>query len=776
MAEETGKKRTQRRRIRRAERETRAQAASHLEEARWAYHSRQIAESIAHAEKALHLLPNYMSAHALLAEAYFNHQRDYRRAARHFQFLIEHTHADRSLPYFLGLCYYETEQYQKARETFAAFLEHEKGKRLPNRWRSLKSEAKAFIEHCEQALATEALRAEYLKAQKDREALQNARARTPVAPEALQPTVPPIAVESRSIGVRFTFAEDHLRTRLLRQEYQPLEDYLLALQYHQLTLVREFEELLCLPLLRNVEHYWYQLETAKDVLKHFRGRVLLADEVGLGKTIEAGMVLKEYMLRGLVKRALILAPASLVSQWQEEMQSKFELVFTTTDSPLYHQDAARFWRDTPCILASLQLARLPKNFAALTAQEFDLVVVDEAHYLRNRRTLNWKLVNALRKKFILLLSATPVQNNLLELYNLITVLKPGLLKTEAQFKRDYVRRGNPRLPINSEKLRDLLREVMIRNTRSLVDVKLPKRFATTLIVPPAEAEALLYSELSQFVRDHYHRDHGAEGIDTWTLAALQEEAGSSPFALRATLERLLVSRQWGAETEARLRQLYALAQDINTSEKGRRLLELIDGSQAKIIVFTKYLHSLDYVRALLQEAGIAHAVYRGELSSAEKDRAIGRFRDTVNVLLATESGGEGRNLQFANTLINFDLPWNPMRIEQRIGRLHRIGQTQDVYVFNLCLQGSLEDYMLQVLDSKINMFELVIGEIDTILGNLDSDADFSDIILGLWARSHTPAELETRFDALGEQLLAAKTRYEETKTLDQAIFGEDYEV
>jgi SNF2 family DNA or RNA helicase len=455
------------------------------------------------------------------------------------------------------------------------------------------------------------------------------------------------------------------------------------------------------------------------------------------------------------------------------MQSKFGLTFTTTDTPLYHRDPERFWRETPLILASLQLARMVKNFEPLAAQEFDLVVVDEAHYLRNRRTLNWKLVNALRKKFILLLSATPVQNTLVELYNLITVLKPGLLKTEAQFKRDYVQRGNPRLPVNRDKLRELLREVMIRNTRSLVDVKLPKRYAATIVVPPSEEEASLYTTLSQFVRQHYHR---AEAIDNWTLGALQEEAGSSPFAVRTSLARLLGSRQWSAAIETQLKELLALSQDIKAVEKGRRLLELLRGSQAKIIVFTKYLQTLGYLSGLLDEAGIAHAVYRGELSLAEKDRAIARFRDEVNVLLATESGGEGRNLQFANTLINFDLPWNPMRIEQRIGRLHRIGQTRDVYVFNFCLQGSIEDYMLQVLDKKINMFELVIGEIDTILGNLDSDADFSDLVLDLWARSHSEAELATRFDELGEQLLAAKAHYEASKRLDKAIFGEDYEV
>jgi SNF2 family DNA or RNA helicase len=767
------KTRAHRIRDRRAEREAHDQAAYYLDMAVWARQSRQIAESITYAQKALRIYPNYLRAHALLADLHFNHRRDYHQAAPHFQFLIEHNFEDRSLPYFLGLCYYETRQYQKARETFADFLQRQKGRRLPAQWKSLRSEAKLLIERCDQALAQEVLMAEFRKSLVEKKTPTPARPAEKAPPAPAKPTTQLIEPEPRSIGISFSFAEDHLRQIVQREEYQAVEDYLLALQYHQLTLVREFEELVCLPLLRNVNHYWYQIETAKKVLKQFRGRVLLADEVGLGKTIEAGMVIKEYMLRGLVKRALILTPASLVSQWQEEMQSKFDLAFTTTDSPLYRKDPERFWRETPLILASLQLARMAKNFETLTAQEFDLVVVDEAHYLKNRRTLNWKLANTLKKKFILLLSATPIQNNLVELYNLITVLKPGLLKTEAQFKREYVKRGNPRLPINSETLRDLLREVMIRNTRSLVDVKLPKRFATTIVIPPSEEEATMYAALSQFVREYYHQP---DAIDSWTLGTLQEEAGSSPLAVRATIERLRESRSWSPEIEARLDELRMMIRDVKTIEKGRKLLDLIRGSQAKIIVFTKYIPTLEYLSGWLSDAGLEHAVYRGDLSLAEKDRAIAAFRDEVNVLLSTESGGEGRNLQFANTLVNFDLPWNPMRIEQRIGRLHRIGQTQDVYVFNFCLQGSLEQYMLHVLDTKINMFELVIGEIDTILGNLDSDADFSDIILNLWARSHTPAELEKHFDELGQQLLAAKARYEETKVLDEAIFGEDYEV
>ncbi|MBI3952075.1 MAG: DEAD/DEAH box helicase family protein [Acidobacteria bacterium] len=773
MAKGGEKKRAHRIRDHRAEREMHAQAVYSLDMAHWAYQTGDCVEAIAYAEKALRSKPNYVRAHALLAEIYFNRQQDYSRAARHFQFLIDHHYDDPSLPYFLGVCYYNSGHYAKARETFADFLEQVKDNPLPTKWKSLKPEAKDLMTRCDQGLALAALRVESVEKQEEREASKKPQ---PVEKPTAAATEPPptraIEPEPRSIGISFSFSEDHLRQMALPKEYQAIEDYRLTLQYHQLTLVKEFEELLCLPLLRNVDHYWYQIETVKKVLKQFRGRALLADEVGLGKTIEAGMVIKEYMLRGLVNRVLILTPASLVSQWQEEMETKFDLEFTTTDSPLYRQDPERFWREIPLILASLQVARLLKNFETLAAQEFDLVVVDEAHYLKNRQTLNWKLVNTLKKKFILLLSATPVQNNLIELYNLITVLKPGLLKTEAQFKREYVKRGNSRLPINSEKLRELVREVMIRNTRSLVDAKLPKRYATTLVVPPSEEEALMYTTLSEFVREHYDR---TEAIDHWTLRTLQEEAGSSPFAVGVTVQRLLQSRPRAPGIEAMLRDLWTLTREIKATEKGRRLVELIRGGQAKIIVFTKYLPTLDYLSGLLDEAGVAHAVYRGELSLAEKDWAIALFRDQVNVLLSSESGGEGRNLQFASTIINFDLPWNPMRIEQRIGRLHRIGQTQDVYVFNLCLQGSIEDYMLRVLDKKINMFELVIGEIDTILGNLDSEADFSEIILDLWVRSQTPAELEQGFDELGEQLLAAKARYQETKALDETIFGEDFE-
>ncbi len=145
------------------------------------------------------------------------------------------------------------------------------------------------------------------------------------------------------------------------------------------------------------------------------------------------------------------------------------------------------------------------------------------------------------------------------------------------------------------------------------------------------------------------------------------------------------------------------------------------------------------------------------------------------MLLASETGGEGRNIQFANTIVNYDLPWNPMKIEQRIGRIHRIGQTQDVFIFNFCLQGSIESYILQILHDKINMFELVVGEIETILGNVDDEFDFSETVVDIWLKNQSHQQINTAFEQLADNLLQAKDKYRETQELDEQIFGEEFE-
>ena len=200
--------------------------------------------------------------------------------------------------------------------------------------------------------------------------------------------------------------------------------------------------------------------------------------------------------------------------------------------------------------------------------------------------------------------------------------------------------------------------------------------------------------------------------------------------------------------------LVELAEKIQHSAKDDRLLELIQQSHGhKILVFVNFLRTLHRLQQLLTEAGVPFSTFSGEQSSTQKDEAVDALRQRVPVMLCTDSGGEGRNLQFADTLVNYDLPWNPMQIEQRIGRVHRIGQTQEVFVFNLCTAGSVEHRLLKLLSEKIRMFELVVGEVGSILGNLDEGEEFETIVLNLWLKASNDRELDASFETLGESLL-----------------------
>lgn len=536
-----------------------------------------------------------------------------------------------------------------------------------------------------------------------------------------------------------------------------------------LHLLNEVDNLLCLSDLRGVDYYFYQVETVKKVLKQFHGRVLLADEVGLGKTIEAGMTIKEYLLRGMASSVLIFTPPALVGQWREEMERKFGLDFVTTNDRLFADDAVAFWA-SPRIIASLALARRPRHFEAISGLEKDIVVVDEAHHLKNRTTRNWQLIDALKKRFLLLLSATPVQNNLLELYNLLTLLKPGIFKTEKEFRVTYMTPGKPRTPANRETLQNLMRDVMIRNTRALVDVKLPPRHAVTVNVDPMEEEAACYRELDRLIGVE-HRLAPGGSRHRLSLHHLLAAAGSSPAAVATVIGNYLDDADrpdW--------RRLHERYESLKTSAKIERLVALLrQNPDEKKMVFVQYRATVDFLHDRLISESLACARFDGAMSGPEKDRAIEEFRHTVPILLCTETGGEGRNVQFCNTIVNFDLPWNPQIIEQRTGRIHRIGQTRDVYLFNLVTRGTIEDQLLRVLDEKINMFTLVVGEIQTILGELEEQESFADMVFNAWVA--TTQETRTHsFDALGDRLLEAKAEYAVAQELDNELFGEGFEV
>ncbi len=538
--------------------------------------------------------------------------------------------------------------------------------------------------------------------------------------------------------------------------------------YLHLSLAQGFDELLCLKHLNQTELLEHQVETARKVLRQFRGRVLLADEVGLGKTIEAGMVLKEYILRGMVERALVLTPPSLVGQWREEMETKFSLRFATTQDSLLRQDPERFWAQ-PYVIASLALARRQEHSAHLAAGAYDMVIVDEAHHLHARQSLSYKLVDALNKRFLLLLSATPVQNDLIELYNLLSLLKPGILQTLKQFRAEYMVKGKPRQAANPERLRGLMRDAMIRNTRAAAAVRLPRRHVQTLVADSASAEAAAYRHLDELTRELAGRT-GHSSRDRMVLRQLLGAAGSSPAAAAAAARRQASANPSDPSWPALAGEWEALRHGA----KEDLLLQLLRRNPGeKKLVFVHYRDSLHHLAARLESEGLVYSLFEGGMSGSDKDVAIAAFRNQVPVLLATESGGEGRNIQFCNTLINFDIPWNPMAIEQRIGRLDRIGQARDVFIFNLVNKGTVEEEMLRLLEEKIALFELVVGEAGIILGEIGDGEGFDDLVLEAWLRSSV--EERTRaFQELGEKLDQARRQYRGAQQLDEELFGEEF--
>ena len=574
------------------------------------------------------------------------------------------------------------------------------------------------------------------------------------------------------IPLSITIDKDSFFDSLMNPAPVSLGLYDLALESHDIRFKESFETLVCLAGLSQVRSYWYQEETAKKVLKHFRGRALLSDEVGLGKTIEALIIFSEYIKRGMVKSALILTPTPLVSQWKEEMKSKFDLDIPSTDDADFKKKGSAFW-DAPFILASINQAKSKNNFEKVTSREYDLLIVDEAHHLKNRTTLNWKLVNAIQKRFILLLTATPVENNLMELYNLITLLKPGQLQTATAFREKFMTKGDSTDPRNRALLKELLQEVMIRNTRALAGINIPPRYAQTIRIDASKEELAFYERLESLIMALNSTHKGRGRLITKNLLA---QAGSSPKAVEGALINMLEKKSY---TDAHEKELLALKKLCNTTldtPKNKALLKLIQSSREKIIVFVKYRGTLDHLCEFLERHDIALAQFHGQLNNQKKDQEIEAFQNNKQVLVTTEIGGEGRNLQFCCRMVNYDLPWNPMKIEQRIGRIHRIGQEKDVQIFNFCGVGSIEEYILDILDRKINMFEMVVGEIDMIIGRIRGEKEFDEMVYDIWLEGQSQEERQKGFDALGTKMKRARTGYEKTRELDEKLFGDTYEL
>ncbi len=541
-----------------------------------------------------------------------------------------------------------------------------------------------------------------------------------------------------------------------------LEGWLLRERAALWWISNQSDDLLCLPQCR-IQRLEYQVRTALRVLGALRGRALLSDEVGLGKTIEAGLVLKELFTRGLARRALILTVPSLVDQWREELFDKFGLAAVTTNDALFREDPSAFWRIPAVVVASLHTLKQPAQLAVAREAAWDALVVDEAHHLRDRNSQAWQAVNALPRQFMLLLTATPVQNSIEELYHLVTLLQPGQLPTPQEFRRRFIDPKRPREPREPAELRRLLGQVMIRNTRANAGLNLPPRRAETVIVDPEPAEAAFRDEWERALRETLGR-LSASQASLWGRLLLQA-AGSSPAAWRSALEKFPAAdaaRAWSsrAPLEASWQRKCAFIPPLARLEGG-------------CVVFTQFRATQTALDAALRASRVPVVSINGSTPAAERHPLTERFRREGGALLLTRSGTEGRNLQFCHRLVNFDLPWNPMEIEQRIGRLHRLGQRNPVEIYNLVQRGTLQEHLLAILQEKLNLFELVVGETALILGERFSSDEFAEEILRRW-RSPDGSVAES-LAALGEDLAASRESYAEVQRLDETLFAQDFE-
>ncbi|GAA0350702.1 DEAD/DEAH box helicase [Bacillus horti] len=517
--------------------------------------------------------------------------------------------------------------------------------------------------------------------------------------------------------------------------WDKLDLFQLALQAEKSLMISDFDSLESLHHLPQLTPFPHQIEAAKTVLTEMHGKAILADEVGLGKTIEAGLILKEYMIRGLVKKALILVPASLVVQWTKELNAKFSI-------PAMAQKKEYMWKQYDILVASIDTAKRPPHRDHVMEQEYDMIIIDEAHKLKNNKSKNYEFINQLKKKYCLLLTATPVQNEIQELFNLVSLLRPGILGDSVSFQDTFV--NGKREAKNEEQLQALLKKVMIRNMRKDGNVEFTKRIVHNIQLELSPEERRLYDAVTQFVQEQYRANAGLGSA--FSMITLQREICSSREATFVTLYNIYQKCTEDSPLKKHVWELMGLIKEIESHSKAKKMMELIKEIDDKVIVFTEYRATQDYLQRILYENGISSVPFRGGFKRSKKDWMTELFQSRAQVLIATEAGGEGINLQFCNHIINYDLPWNPMRVEQRIGRVHRLGQQRDVFIYNLSTKGTIEEYILYLLYEKIHLFEMVIGELDQILDKMRLNKSLEDHLTDIFLASGSPKEMHIKLD------------------------------
>lgn len=478
--------------------------------------------------------------------------------------------------------------------------------------------------------------------------------------------------------------------------------YKMAYEVEKDQLITDFSGLQAPKFLTNIKFLDHQIEAARTVIEKMNGKAILADEVGLGKTIEAGLILKEYILRGLVKKALILVPASLLTQWVDELNGKFfipAIGCKKKNVPFEHYDF---------VVMSMDMAKRSPYREKIYGQDYDMIIIDEAHKLKNHKTQSYQFVQGLKKKFCLLLTATPIQNNIFEIFYLVSLLKPGHLGNVESFQT-YFNNGKNGLK-EDDYLKELVNQVMIRNRRQDTGIEWVGRHVQTIPIRFTKEEQEVYQMIQRL------KERTTVFNNSFALTTVLKEMCSSKEAAYLTLEKMKEKARSQAEIDY-IEEIIGKLANLEVNSKAEKAYEIIRKAKEKVIIFTEYRATQLYLQWYLYQKGIKSVLFNGKFSKNKRDWMRRLFQDVADVLIATESGGEGINLQFCHHVINFDLPWNPMKIEQRIGRVHRFGQESDVYIYNLAVQDTIEDRIIDLLGNKIDVFEKVVGELDDILTN-----------------------------------------------------------
>jgi SNF2 family DNA or RNA helicase len=528
--------------------------------------------------------------------------------------------------------------------------------------------------------------------------------------------------------------------------------------------------------------YNFQMKLALQVINEMNSNAILADEVGLGKTIEAGLIMKELLLREEINSILIISPKSLLAQWKTEMFEKFGEAFTIANNHKVNLKTANR------IICSHNL--LTRKIDDLASRTWDLVVVDEAHAFRNAHSKGRVSLSNLRKNHFLLLTATPLCNKLTDLYSIVDLVEPGTFDSERAFVSRFAKDAKSRVvkPEEANQLRHILGGVMCRTRREQTGMPFTKRFVDSRSLEANQLERAFIDKATEYLREVSQNnfktietliaqnptrkisESQSKAILVFQAIALQQSFSSSPEASIESLKKR--QQRFPSETQV-TGKLIEMAEHIQSSKITllKQVLNEIPDEQALIFCLRKTT-TRRLKEVIDQEFGKAD-VYLGDMSQNERENVIGAFkRGETRYLIATDAAAEGLNLQNCCVMFNYDLHWNPMKIEQRIGRIHRFQQDRDVTIFNLSIKDTIDDYVLHILYQKIDLFTMAIGKMETVLAELkEGSQDIQKTIMEILLRSNSHLDIKKELEHLTDELNDSIKNQELAEKFTQEVFG-----